>query len=657
MNTSLKIKLTNDPNINALLIEAEAAFNEKNFNLATKKFLSILKINPNNEGLLQILMTCFKNMNKKSTAMGFAKKAYELNPKNFLILNELGGFYLQKKQLQAAIFYYTRAILAVTPPPIDSVINLIRAYREMNQLPLAFQVANDTKNHVEDKYQHCVLFQEAICYIKAKLYEKAYQILSDIEDKYPNNNEFHEYFAQTLIYTKRDQMASDFLSKSVKLFPNNVDLLNMIGFSIMNQPDRSLREAIHYFHSALNISPNHRAALYNLMNALTMSLRFSVGDKIIDIYYEKNPSFAHNKTATIITRKILSGEYETAIQLFKSNVKAIKHTEKSELNRLYFNLSLAYLSLGQFYHGWFFYQYRFYQDFSPVKNKIKKPFWKGEALNGKTLYILAEQGFGDTIQFSRYIPLIQKGTGKIIVECYPPLIPLMKTIQNIDMLVPSSQKMPAHDLCTTCLSLPYLFKTRKESIPQNIPHFNIHQNTQKIWDEYFNAFSSQIKIGIVWAGNPKHRYNKFRNAPYKEFLKFSSLPHVQLFSLQKDIPIPDEKSPIIEFPEKLTNFAETAACIQCLDLVITIDSSVAHLAASMNKPTWLLLNHYADWRWQTVREDSPWYPSMRIFRKQRGEKWHELFQRVYQACLIYCTEKSAYFEDADKKNKMTTSTS
>ena len=308
-------------------------------------------------------------------------------------------------------------------------------------------------------------------------------------------------------------------------------------------------------------------------------------------------------------------------------------------SQVIFNRSLALLKSGNYQTGWAGYEHRInLPHYNVFRSRLKQPVWRGEPLAGKTLLIWAEQGFGDTIQFCRYLQLIERHGGRVLFECPPELGSLLKTIDGIEVLE-RSEHPPRHDVQCALLSLPGVFNTTVETIPAPAS-FNLEQAQQLLQGDN----DSKLKIGLAWRGSRRNHTPEPREIPAPFLPELTRTNSAQFYSLQLE-QIENETaftSDLIWANESLTDFRATAQLIQQLDLVITIDTSVAHLAGTLGKPTWLMLPYGSEWRWLENRDDSPWYPSMRLFRQTKPDNWVEVLSNVKAAIQVLPTPKAAH---------------
>lgn len=312
--------------------------------------------------------------------------------------------------------------------------------------------------------------------------------------------------------------------------------------------------------------------------------------------------------------------------------RAIFFNQEDALAHL--NLSLTLLKTANFAEGWEEYEWRclFEQSKYTIYNQ---PRWNGEQLQGKKLLIQWEQGLGDTIQFVRYVPLLKHG--EILLTCQQPLAPLFTEFPPVHTLVPQPDLKAVEqdfDYWIPLLSLPRIFKTNLSNIPNNVPYLFADPTKVASWKQRLS--SNKFKIGIAWAGNPKHPNDRRRSCPFHFFLNLATaLPEVQFYSLQKGAQAQQltKDMPIISLENELTDFSETAAALKNLELVISVDTSIVHLAGALGCRAWVLLPFAPDWRWLLQREDSPWYPSLRLFRQPLSHDWQSVFDTVKQELL------------------------
>ncbi|HEY1921762.1 MAG TPA: glycosyltransferase, partial [Tepidisphaeraceae bacterium] len=299
----------------------------------------------------------------------------------------------------------------------------------------------------------------------------------------------------------------------------------------------------------------------------------------------------------------------------------------------HWNLSWTLLMLGELKAGWLEFEWRTQCAGGTPPRPFHQPQWRGEDLAGRTILLTAEQGFGDMIQMIRYAPLIAKRGGKIIVESPPELTRLFQSVDGVGQLVKQGESLPAFDLHCPLMSLPLAFGTTLETIPADVPYLTAPPDRVAAWQQLIGPSDSHLRVGLVWAGRPTQQFDRWRSSRFEYFAKLASAKSVRFFSLQKGSAATEARSApaemdITDWTTDLNDFSETAALIANLDLVIGIESAVTHLAGAMGKPVWAVLAHVADWRYMLNRSDSPWYPTMRLFRQPGPGEWEMVLDEV-----------------------------
>ena len=309
------------------------------------------------------------------------------------------------------------------------------------------------------------------------------------------------------------------------------------------------------------------------------------------------------------------------------------------------HLGRAHLLLqrGDFDEGWREYEWRWKcKSLSRFYRPFERPQWDGCDLAGRTVFLHAEQGLGDTIQFIRYAALVAERGGRIVVECQPELKRLLQRMPGIEdwFLQGHSPPPPTlYDVHCPLMSLPLACGTTLESIPARLPYLSACPEEVNVWRQRLAKDSARLKLGLVWAGNPIHPKDHLRSLPPGTLARLGNVQGVSFYSLQKENSGQPTSAPPAEFrmvnlTEDLRDFSDTAALIANLDMVIAVDTAVAHLAGALAKPVWTLLPTAADARWLIGREDTPWYPTMRLFRQRTAGDWGEVIERVAEALEV-----------------------
>jgi tetratricopeptide (TPR) repeat protein len=289
----------------------------------------------------------------------------------------------------------------------------------------------------------------------------------------------------------------------------------------------------------------------------------------------------------------------------------------------HWNLALLDLLTGNLAAGWRGYEWRFRQ---PGFTTPPPPLWDGTPLDGRTILLHAEQGFGDTIQFARYAAMVCARGGLVTLECRTELQELMARAAGVAAVaLPGAANTEA--VChASLLSLPGIFGTTLETIPATVPYFDVDATQVEEWRTLLVSPPGWLKVGVAWAGSPGHANDRNRSLPPAVLAALAGVPHIAWYSLQHGVA--DIPPPLAALPRQLASFADTAALLLNLDLVISADTAVAHLAGALARPVWTMLPFAPDWRWLEEREDSPWYPTMRLFRQRSPGDWAETTGRI-----------------------------
>jgi tetratricopeptide (TPR) repeat protein len=306
----------------------------------------------------------------------------------------------------------------------------------------------------------------------------------------------------------------------------------------------------------------------------------------------------------------------------------------------HFNEGQCRLLLGDFARGWKEYEWRWKTDaFAAERSEFTEPLWLGnENIADKTIYLHAEQGYGDTIQFVRYAQAVAAKGARVILGVQPSLKSLLSGIAGAHQVLSHGDRLPACDFHCPLLSLPLAFDTRLETVPATIPYFNAIAASIQKWETRLGSEPSP-RVGIVWSGRPSHLQDRLRSIALARLTGLTP-PGVQLVSLQNEVRPEDANvlsanPQIVHFGAELADFSDTAALVSHMDLVISVDTSVAHLAGAMGCPVWILLPFAPDFRWMLGREDSPWYPTARLFRQPAIGDWDSVLNEVRQELERY----------------------
>ncbi|MCZ6861975.1 MAG: tetratricopeptide repeat protein [Alphaproteobacteria bacterium] len=387
-------------------------------------------------------------------------------------------------------------------------------------------------------------------------------------------------------------------------------------------------EAIASYHRALEIKPNIAEAHYNLGIALK---ELGKHEEALASYYralEIKPDYAeaHNNLANALKNL---GKYEEALA---SHHRALKINP--DYPNYHCNLAYTLLVNGDFEAGWKEHEWRLQiEEPENSRRSFAQPLWLGkETLKGRTILLHGEQGFGDTIQFSRFAKMVAGRGARVILEVPRPLLELMGTLDGVARVVDKGAVLPNFDYYCPLMSLPLAFNIDSESVPASTPYIFSDSARVATWQKKLGA-RTKPRVGLVWSGQLAHQNDRNRSIALARMLPLLARD-VEWISLHKEIRKSDadflsSRKDILHFGDELKDFADTAALIELMDLVISVDTSVAHLAGAMAKPVWILLPIDPDWRWLLNREDSPWYPTATLFRQPRIGDWTSVIARVH----------------------------
>jgi tetratricopeptide (TPR) repeat protein len=414
--------------------------------------------------------------------------------------------------------------------------------------------------------------------------------------------------------------------RAIELDAKHADALSNLGALMMDEG--KLKEAEAVLRRALGIKPDLLNAQSNLGTVLTRTGDISGAVECFRRVLTHDPKHV----AALCSMGFLHdnlGDEEGAVGYF---ALALEVEPQSALAR--FNLSSHLLAHGDFKRGWQEYERRWQvRQFYSNRKQMEQPQWRGEDIAGSRILLYSEQGFGDTLQFVRYVPMVAALGAEVILEVQPGVYNLLRNFNGATQVVAGGSAIEAVEFAWHCplLSLPIAFGTELDTIPAPGPYL-------KAKDEDVEAWSSRLvpgglKVGVVWSGNPEHTRDRLRSIDLAEWKGVLAMEGVTFYSLQKgaglaQLQAMDEELRPVNLDADLRDFTDTAAAIANLDLVICVDTAVAHLAGAMGKPVWILIPPAADWRWLRGREDSPWYPTARLFRRAEGGGWAEVLERV-----------------------------
>lgn len=454
-----------------------------------------------------------------------------------------------------------------------------------------------------------------------------------ILEKEPDNPDANHFLGIIAWEVGELEIAKNLIGKAIELNPDNSSCYLNMGN--VYQKEKKYSESLIWYEKALGFGYAEKHKLYNSIGvALTKLGRLDEAIENIKRAVELDSNYveAYNNLGDAFKQ---SGQIDRALQYCEKAIDIFPEFVPARWNR-----SILWFLKGRFSEAWQEYEWRWKRPQTPVRKIDAGERWEGQPFQDKTLFVYEEQGMGDTIQFIRYLPYLKQFGGSIIFEVIPPLVRLVEQFKGYDRLwvgIKNVDTRPVDrfDYHVPLLSLPGLFNTTVETIPAETPYLYADQTLSRIWKDRIGNVPG-LKAGIVWSGNPNHDNDNNRSLSLSCFRALGNMSGINLFSLQKDsyekwTDIDPETVIRTDLGKQISDFADTAAIIENLDLVISVDTAVVHLAGAMGKPVWTLLPFCPDWRWMLDREDTPWYPSMRLFRQPRPGDWDSVISDVKQA--------------------------
>jgi tetratricopeptide (TPR) repeat protein len=534
---------------------------------AESAYREILAADPENIDALHFLGVIAYQHGEHRQAEELISRALLRNTSNAPAYSNLGNALKAQGKLDEAMVCYGQALVQ-QPTYVDALVNLGAAFEAKGDL---------------DQAMAC--------------YQRALSLAPDVPMAHSN-------LGNALARQGRLDEAEVYLRKAIALNPDFAEAHCGLGYVLRNQ-DR-LDEALVCLRKALALRPDFPEAYDNLANTWIGLGRPEEADENYRQALRVRPDSAELKLGHSLVRLLL-GDYQTGFALYESRL------ERDALRQATYAALRA--SIAQ------------------LEDAAR---WQGEDGAGKTLLVWADQGLGDTLMMMRYFPMLKdRGFGGVIVYCEKTLVRIVQTIPGIDEVVPTSQPTPIGRFDCHCpiTSLPLLFKTRIETIPNRVPYLLVPDQLRQRWAGKLAAIRPP-KVGLVWAGRRDYPKDVLRSIRLENFSALFSVRDINFVSVQKGEEarqIAETGFSLIDRMDECHDLMETAALIDQLDLVICVDTAVMHVTGALGKPMWLLNRFETEWRWMLEREDSPWYPTMRIFRQPRPGNWDEVIQRVASA--------------------------
>jgi tetratricopeptide (TPR) repeat protein len=579
----------------------------------------VVQMVPGDAAALSDLGNLLRDLDRPTEALAAYRRAVALNPNLAFAQSNLANQLRDMGQASEAVPIFHRAI-QLQPNFFEAYLNLGNALMDLgetDQAVAAYQQA--IRLNPNYAMAHCNL---GVGLRAAGRVDDAIASFRRAIEMMPNCVEAYSNLGQVLASVQRTDEAIDSFKRAIQINPRFAAAYSNLGSALLDL--RRIPESLDICRKAVALAPQMAEAHNNLANALGDNDQL---DEAIAEYREAlrlrpdYPQALANFGSTLID----AGRYDEARELLGNALKI-----SPDFPDAHWNLGLLHLLQGDFQRGLPEYEWRWRVKTMQAPPSFSQPMWDGSPLDGKIILIHVEQGYGDAIQFARYVPMVTARGGRVILQCPPELHRLFSTIPDID-LFPGGPPPARFDVHCPILSLMLAFKTDLASIPAQVPYLRSDPALREAWRKRLESSAGQLKVGLAWAGRPTHINNRNRSIPLEKFSPLAGASGVDFFSLQKGDrgnDSPPAGLELIDHTAELNDFAETAALVDNLDLVITVDTAVAHLGGALGKPVWVLIPANPDWRWMLDRVDSPWYPTMRLYRRRRGADWSEVIRQV-----------------------------
>jgi tetratricopeptide (TPR) repeat protein len=616
---------------------ARAAYAADDIPKSERLCREILRDDPACADAWHLLGTTLVQKRQFDEGLAAVRTAAQLNPASPEILYTLAHTLFVCGQRQEAVARY-RQVLGLRPDHAESLTNL------------------------------------GVALAEAKRFDEALPFLRRAVEVRPGLPKTHHNLGVALAHMDQPEEALACLETALRLDPDYAEASLNLG-NVLKALGR-LDEAIVRYEHALKLRPDHLLAYNNLGVALTEAGRVAEAVPILRQALRLRPDDPdkHINLGQVYAASGRAVEAEAsfheALRLDPRNSEAhhgLGNTYKEqgrapEALACYqialwltpdsaatkYNRSLTLLQSGNYAEGWPAYEWR-WQRKKAKQRTFTQPRWDGRPLEGRTILIWSEQGLGDSIQFVRYCALVKQHGGTVVLQCPGYLMPLLRTCPHADRVVAEEDPIPPYDVQVPLLSLPGLLGTTLDSVPAEVPYLIQDQNRIDRWAKQL-ASIDELKVGIEWQGNPYHQWDNHRSVPLTQFAPLGAIDGVRLISLQRvhgteQLRTIARRFPVQELEGEVdppgAAFLDTASVMKNLDLVITVDTAAAHLAGALGVPAWVALATVCDWRWMLRREDTPWYPTLRLFRQKRPGDWDEVFSRMAAELSVLAAGKTS----------------
>jgi tetratricopeptide (TPR) repeat protein len=579
------------------------------------------------------LGTLLQGLGKTDDALRCFRHAVAARPDYAIGHNNLGSILLEQRQLGEALACFRRA-LELDPGFAEACVNLASVFNELDRAADAAVYCRRAVQLAPASAE--TLIRSGVELAKADLHGEAEALYRRALELKPESPSTLFNLGNALREQKKLAEAEECYRQALQRKPDYPEALNNLALVVGEMG--SVAEAESLCIEALRLNPDYAEAEYNRGNALKQQDRFY---EALDCYRRAiaiRPDFAdaHINLAYLLMEDAIRRspgsrpDFSEAKECYLSALAIGTHSPQ-----VHVNLALLLLLQGDFEAGWTEYEWRWKTKDTPAPD-FGQPVWDGSPFPGRTLLLYSEQGYGDTIQFIRFAAEAKKRGGTVLGLCPPELKDLLRGVEGIDRWFTTGDPIAPFDLRAPLMSLPRILNAGPG--PAAVPYLNADPRLVEAFTDRFKGLGP-LRVGFAWRGNPQHKRDALRSIPLGFFERFAAMPGISMVSLQKGEAVREletwkNRFPVLELGSGLSNFAETAAAITQLDLVMGCDTSIVHLAGALGRPVWIFLPLLPDWRWQTNRSDSDWYPSARLFRQENSGDWDAPFRSAGAAWNI-----------------------
>jgi len=599
---------------------AHAADNE--LDQAIKLIAEAIRLNPNEPDYFSDLGSLLQRQDRLDEALRSYDLALQIKPDFVDVWINMGDVLQRQSRFDEALLTFDHALRLdqTSAKAARKSAALLLDLKRFEEALAKLDVLNAIAPNEAD-----VLFSAGLCLSPLHRTEEAAESFSRSLQINPDQFQAHLELAFRLSELGRPNEALSHMRRALDIRPASVEVMNNIGI-ILNDLGR-FEEAIATFDRAISISPAFAEPMNNKGFSLQKLERY---DEAIAAH-ERAIAASPERALFHYNRGVCFSETLRLDEAISSFRKAI--ALEPDYAQAHYNLATNSLLSGDLRTGFAENEWRFKcPELRLPERRFNRPVWLGkESLAGKVLLIHLDQGFGDAVQCARYIPLVASLGATVILETYAPLQTLLSRVPGVSQVVLIGQPLPEFDFHCSTMSLPAAFGTALETIPSSVPYLSAEAGARTTWQSRLGAAGSP-SVGLVWSGNPGHVNDHRRSVELETLLPLLDV-EARFISLQKELRPRDqatlrERNDVLDLGSELGSYDDTAAVIEQLDLVISVDTSVAHLAGALGKPVWILLPYVPDWRWLVGRDDSPWYPTARLFRQTETREYGSVVNRM-----------------------------